>query len=87
MSINRTAILLGPAAKPPLGVTTNFDDIGLRYLIVALGVVCSTIATVLVGLRMYVKLFIIKKAHWEDAFCVACWVSYLGYIGGKSCLK
>ena len=60
-------LLDGPAMAPPRGLTSNFIDPQNRQhdIIVAL-TLCMTLAAIAILMRMYTKLFIIRKMASED---------------------
>ena len=61
------ALLNGPAGTPPVGVLPNFDDLPNKYTPVTVTVsFCLVSATLLVLMRMYTKLFIIRSRAYED---------------------
>ena len=56
-----------PAAKPPLGVTPNFiNPPSEKDIIIAYTTIFTIIATFGVAVRMYVRLFIMRKIQIED---------------------
>lgn len=61
------ARLNGPAMAPPAGLYSNFKDPSNMndYIIMTL-VFCMTFSTVSVLVRMYTKLFLIRKVLLED---------------------
>ena len=74
-------ILLGPAAAPPDGVILNFSNpYTLRPAMVALGVICAFITSILVGLRLTIKVFIIRRVLLEDYFCILGWLTFVSYV-------
>lgn len=82
MAVNMTEMLLGPGAEPPPGVVPNFvNPYSLNSWMIGLGIACAAFTSVIVGLRIYIKIFIIKQSYWEDWFCVLGWLTYLAYIG------
>ena len=61
------AILNGPAATPPAGVTPNFHDPpNLNVVITLVLTLCTSFATLAVLLRMYTKQFLIRSWAYED---------------------
>lgn len=67
-STTTTNPLLGPGLEPPPGVIPNFTnppDTQRTAFIVTL-VLCLSVTSVFVPLRLYTKLFIVKKPQWED---------------------
>ena len=60
-------LLNGPAGTPPIGVMPNFDNPpSLEFYLIFTITVCVTLATVVVLLRMYTKIFIIRSLANED---------------------
>ena len=56
-----------PAALPPPGTTANFRDPESRsYQAYAAVAVCMPVLLIAVGVRVYVKAFIVKKKTWDD---------------------
>lgn len=65
------ALLNGPAGTPPMGLLPSFDDSPIKYTPVTVTVsLCLVSATLLVLMRMYTKLFIIRSRAYED--CESC---------------
>lgn len=60
--------LLGPGLEPPPGEVPDFDHPGQTQQPVIIGVVvtCLVLVSIFVPLRLYTKLFIIKKLRLED---------------------
>lgn len=64
MAVNMTEMLLGPGAEPPRGVVPNFvDPYSLNTYMIGLGIACAAFTSVIVGLRIYIKTFIIKELY------------------------
>ena len=60
-------LLSGPAGTPPVGVIPNFNDpANLDTYVILTITVCMTLATVVVLLRMYTKIFITRSLANED---------------------
>ena len=61
------SLLNGPAGTPPVGVIPNFNDPANldAYVILTISV-CMFLATVVVLLRMYTKLYITRSLAKED---------------------
>ena len=60
-------ILNGPSMVPPPGVIPNFvDPPNLRLCFTISVVLCLSIPTMVLFMRMYAKIFIIRKADWAD---------------------
>lgn len=56
-----------PALVPPPGVRPDFFDPGnLHVVIISDLALCISISTLVFWMRMYTKLFIIRKTGWED---------------------
>lgn len=65
-----------PAALPPPGVKSNFDNpewIGDRVVITT--AICFALSMVFVGLRLYTRVCISHAAGLEDALIAFSWVS------------
>ena len=61
------ALLDGPAAKPPSGVTSNLNtSSNLDGAFLAILTLCLLFATLCLILRMYTKSFIIRSIVLED---------------------
>lgn len=59
-----------PALQPPAGVEPNFvnpEDRG--YLLNSVATVLFCLMVCLFGNRVYTKLFIVRKANWDDRKC------------------
>lgn len=64
------ALLNGPAAPPPAGVTSDFTDPANLHLIgTVVLIICLTLSTLAVLMRMYTKLFVIRSIAPEDCKC------------------
>lgn len=64
-----------PAGKPPPGVTPNFDHPQSRAIAAHIGMgICIGITSVLIILRVYVKLAITKFWGWDDWTCLMAYV-------------
>lgn len=60
------------AIVPPPGITPNFvDPVSMRKYDVFGQTVCLVVSTLLVWMRMYSKLRLIKSVGWEDCKCTA----------------
>ena len=58
------------ALQPPAGVESNFvnpEDRG--YILTSIATVLFCLMVCLFGNRVYTKLFIIRKAKWDDCKC------------------
>lgn len=61
------AVLNGPAASPPAGVTPNFNDPpNLDRAVAVVLTLCIFLSTVAVLLRLYTKKFLIRSWAYED---------------------
>jgi hypothetical protein len=61
------AKLNGPAMVPPPGTTPNFvNPANLNHVVVLTLILCMVFSTLAVAMRMYTKLFIIRKTAFED---------------------
>lgn len=61
------ARLNGPAMAPPPGLYSNFiDPSNLDVYVIITLVFCMTFSTVAVLVRMYTKIFLIRKVLVED---------------------
>lgn len=69
------AKLNGPAMVPPPGITPNFvNPPNLNHIVVLTLVLCMVFSTLAVVMRMYTKLFIIRKTAFEDCmFATLSW--------------
>lgn len=66
-----SSLLNGPALPPPDGIIPNFDDPprnnGLGYGLLSM---FFAIGTAAFALRLYAKLFCVKKLRLEDGTCL-----------------
>ena len=52
---------------PPPGVTVNFDNpVSRGYLLIVVGGVLLGPTLLFVAVRLYVKVFIVRKINWGD---------------------
>ena len=59
-----------PALKPPPGVTSNFENpLSQGPVLVVVGSILNALMIVFVLARAYTKIYIIRKATWDD-----CWL-------------
>ena len=60
-----------PALDPPPGVIPNFQQpyTLLPYAEITIAL-CAVITLFLIGARVYVKAYIVKKFLWEDFTCI-----------------
>ncbi|KAI9794021.1 MAG: hypothetical protein M1816_006646 [Peltula sp. TS41687] len=81
MAHNSTSYLLGPALKPPPGVTPNFvDPPTLRPYLIGTAVACGSVSGLFVLLRMYTKVFISRSFGWDDGFSFLGWIGSIAYM-------
>lgn len=60
-------LLNGPAMVPPLGVIPNFDDPpSLGHTALMMLALEMSLATTIVLMRMYIKMFIVGRMVYED---------------------
>ena len=60
-------LLNGPAGTPPPGLLPNFQDPpNLNSALIFTVTICMAVATVVVVMRMYTKLFLIRSVAYED---------------------
>ncbi|KAI1129109.1 hypothetical protein F5Y10DRAFT_159979 [Nemania abortiva] len=75
------AILNGPGMVPPEGVTPDFSRPGNRPdVAIAVSVVCLTLVTLVVSIRAYSRLFIVKSMRLEDYLGIAAIGGYGGVV-------
>lgn len=61
------ARLVGPAANPPPGVTSNFTNGPSRHKYnIVCQTICLTTVTTLVAIRVYTKSRVLKSLGWDD---------------------
>ena len=71
-----------PSIPPPLGVEPNFHDpVTLAVPIIAVAVITSVLAIVLLLLRLYSTFKITRTASWDDGAIVIALVFSLTYAG------
>ncbi|KAL2037841.1 hypothetical protein N7G274_009315 [Stereocaulon virgatum] len=71
-----------PSTPPPLGVVPNFvNPVSLAHPIVAVSVITSVLAVILVFIRLCSTLRITRSASYDDGACVLALVFSLAYIG------
>ncbi len=65
--LNQTGPVMPPGLLPPPGVISNFSNpySDEDAIILTLGL-CLSASTLLVGTRMYTKVFISRFTGWED---------------------
>ena len=60
-----------PAAEPPLGVQSNLTNPEDRgYIILVMGFVLLALMLFFYSIRMYTKLFVVRKSTWDDCMYV-----------------
>ncbi|KAH9885698.1 hypothetical protein F4778DRAFT_500096 [Xylariomycetidae sp. FL2044] len=74
-------VLNGPALEPPPGVTSNLEHPPNRNDLAQItNALCLTATCLVALLRVYAKVFCIKKVHMEDYIALAALGTYLGCI-------
>ncbi|CAO1596920.1 hypothetical protein XANCAGTX0491_000747 [Xanthoria calcicola] len=74
------AWLVGPAANPPPGVTSNFTNGPSRHKYdIACQTICLTAVTTLVVIRVYTKSRVLKSLGWDDATSVLAWLGLIAF--------
>ncbi|KAI1207268.1 uncharacterized protein F4807DRAFT_435074 [Annulohypoxylon truncatum] len=75
------AVLSAPALQPPDGVTANFDNPPNHnvYAYVA-SIISMSFVAVFVFLRVYARVFYLKKVHIADFIGLAAFGTYLGFM-------
>ncbi|MCJ1317038.1 hypothetical protein MMC15_002359 [Xylographa vitiligo] len=69
-----TPAALKPVAQPPPGVVANLDNPpNMQAVNITIVVICLTITTPIVCMRLYTKLFITKTRGWDDYTMFAAW--------------
>ena len=64
-----SALAVTPAVTPPPGVTSDFvngEKYGLHSWLVATVVTCMVVSTVVVALRIFARVVVIKAVDWSD---------------------
>ena len=64
-----TYLALTPAATPPPGVTPDFvngEKYGLHTWATATIVTCMIVSTIVLALRMFARIVVIKTHDWSD---------------------
>ncbi|MCJ1385948.1 hypothetical protein MMC17_009073 [Xylographa soralifera] len=70
-----TPAALKPVAPPPPGITPNLNNPpNMQAVNITIVVICLTITTPIVCMRLYTKFFITKARGWEDYTMFAAWV-------------
>jgi hypothetical protein len=71
----------GPALKPPPGVVSNFSDAPNRTaLCVGITITCIVLVTLGAIIRLYTRIFCMKKMRLEDCMCVTIFLCSLDQI-------
>ncbi|CAL8583670.1 hypothetical protein XPA_009291 [Xanthoria parietina] len=74
------ARLVGPAATPPPGVTSNFTNGPSRHKYnIVCQTICLTTVTTLVVIRVYTKSRVLKSLGWDDATSVLAWLGLIAF--------
>jgi hypothetical protein len=61
------ALLNGPAALPPPGVTPNFTDpYNFKSALLIIQIIFLILPTLAVAIRFYAKVWLIRSTHLED---------------------
>ncbi|KAL8885343.1 MAG: hypothetical protein Q9205_001018, partial [Flavoplaca limonia] len=69
-----------PALQPPPGVLPNFNDpYNTDSTINGTLGICIAISSIFVLLRLYTKLYIIRKYGWEDYTIFIAWLAFIAY--------
>ena len=64
------AMLNGPALTPPSGVQPNFTNPpNMDRTVILVITLCTTFSTIAILLRLYTKLFVLRKVVFEDCTC------------------
>ncbi|KAF9699863.1 hypothetical protein EKO04_002284 [Ascochyta lentis] len=71
------AVLDAPALPPPDGVVPHFDH-PHNLSQPGLAVLQLTVTTVVVGIRVYTKLGVVKKMLAEDYWLIVAWICFVG---------
>jgi hypothetical protein len=59
--------LNGPSSPPPLGIVPHLDDPPNRNSLgLAIGIICMIVSSVALVLRIYSRVFVVKRVHPED---------------------
>ncbi|MCJ1359567.1 MAG: hypothetical protein MMC33_009569 [Icmadophila ericetorum] len=69
-----------PSEAPPSGVTSNLVDPSSKaYWVTITWVVCLTLSTLFVLIRMYTRIFITKPVRWDDYTCIIAWLGLYAF--------
>ncbi|KAI1772243.1 hypothetical protein F4818DRAFT_180229 [Hypoxylon cercidicola] len=72
------ALLNGPALAPPDGIVPNFDNPpNKNYISAAVVPLCLTVTTIAVLLRVYARIFCVKKVGIPDALMAVAFGCYI----------
>lgn len=67
--------LNGPAMVPPPGVTPNFvDPPNQRHIVLFVLIFYMTLSTIVILMRMYTKIFLLRKTVFED--CMSPFIAW-----------
>ncbi|KAI0005179.1 hypothetical protein F4779DRAFT_55561 [Xylariaceae sp. FL0662B] len=70
----------GPALHPPTGIKPNFDNPpNLNALVRGVISVCLALATIAITLRVYSRVFVIRKIHLEDFLGVFGYILFVAF--------
>ena len=72
-------MLNGPALTPPPGVKSNFvNPPNMDFIVILTISICTSFSTIAILLRLYTKLFVIRKIVFEDCtFQRRCHFSFI----------
>ena len=66
------ALLDGPAMVPPPGAVPNLiDPPSLRRVVITMLTLFMTLSTLFILMRMYTKIFLLRKTAFEDCMCLS----------------
>ncbi|KAI0389135.1 hypothetical protein F5Y17DRAFT_450189 [Xylariaceae sp. FL0594] len=75
------AILNGPALEPPPGLTSNFSNPpNNNGLALAVTILCLSVSTILLVIRAYTRIFVIRVVRLEDAISLFAFGNYVAYV-------
>ncbi|KAI1817167.1 hypothetical protein GGS20DRAFT_592586 [Poronia punctata] len=75
------AILNGAALKPPPGLTSRFSDPpNDNNLALAVTILCLSVSSILLGIRAYVRVFVIRTVRLEDIISLFAFGTYVAYV-------
>jgi len=71
-----------PAGQPPAGQVSNLENPTTRgHMITTCNIICLVIVCIVVTMRMYTRIRIVKSLWWDDwctLFALACWIGETG---------